>query len=693
MAYEPELERLERRYQDDPARNFAQLAETYRKAGRLDDALTLLRGHLAERPNYVSGLVVLGRCLLDQQNDGEARETFERVLGVDGEHIIALRALGEIAERGGDVSQARTWFGRLLEVDPMNDEAEAAMQRLAQAAEAPAAPPEPAVPAEPSLAEELQAEIEAEAGSGYPEAEETDLVQLPDPAAFESAQEPAEQDLMEQAPESEYQLEEVSDEFMPRATYAQPVDVEQIGHIEISSSLPEEEPLISASAEVPEEYNFPTGEQEADFGFGEAEEAAGQAGMDGTDGMGSMAGLEPTAADVSGDEAPAEDLGAVPFDDELGWGAGERVSRQLSREDIEEATHAHEESVEAAAVSELPGLETTELPTGEEAPPPVEGLEAGETLAEVVPLAGLEPTEAGTETTEAAEEEAPVEFVSMPAPEGADQALEIVSEEIEPVVPEVPAESEEAAFDATGEVVDRATAERRASLMGLPLIEEPAPEAPLVLDAQPEPVVTETMAELYARQGLFAEARDVYEQLLRQRPGEPRLQARLAELSRPGARATAWAAADTGAQSVRAMLLEVLASRPGAPAPAAAPPVVPVAPVAPVEPPPMEAAFGGESAEREDEALGAPTRPASDEVSLAAIFGEPSAPPRTSAAAEIAREPAPKATRAVGGFSFDEFFGKPGAAEAKADTPSRRDTLADDEGEEAFKDWLRGLKS
>jgi hypothetical protein len=61
-------------------------------------------------------------------------------------------------------------------------------------------------------------------------------------------------------------------------------------------------------------------------------------------------------------------------------------------------------------------------------------------------------------------------------------------------------------------------------------------------------------------------------------------------------------------------------------------------------------------------------------------------------AAEIAREPAPTSARAAGGFSFDEFFGKPAAGEAKPDDRSRRDTLADDEGEEAFKDWLRGLK-
>jgi len=103
----------------------------------------------------------------------------------------------------------------------------------------------------------------------------------------------------------------------------------------------------------------------------------------------------------------------------------------------------------------------------------------------------------------------------------------------------------------------------------------------------------------------------------------------------------------------------------------------------------MDAAFGGVSPA--EESLGAPTRPASDEVSLAAIFGDPGAP--APQAAPPVREPATKATRSGGGFSFDEFFGRPVAGEAKPDDRSRRDTLADDEGEEAFKDWLRGLKS
>jgi len=46
-----------------------------------------------------------------------------------------------------------------------------------------------------------------------------------------------------------------------------------------------------------------------------------------------------------------------------------------------------------------------------------------------------------------------------------------------------------------------------------------------------EPVVTETMAEVYAKQGLYEQARETYEKLLQQRPGDPALERKLAEIS------------------------------------------------------------------------------------------------------------------------------------------------------------------
>ena len=553
MAYEPELERLERRYQDDPARNFAQLAEAYRKAGRLDDALTLLQGHLTERPNYVSGLVVLGRCLLDQQNDAEARATFERVLGVDGEHIIALRALGEIAERGGELAGARQWFTRLLDVDPMNEDAEQALQRITEAGlapEAPAAPaeapvsiasllldePEPASPA--AVVEEPAAEPPVVAESPSPALPETYAVPQVEEVSWSGRTAEFSGEEPEAEAEPEFVLEESEERFMPRPSGAHPRDVEPIGDLEITSQLEEEESPIGAVPDVEESFQFPTGEREVDLGLPDVQAAADQ------------------LADEGPGRAPgSQEAGITPFDDTLGWGAGERISRQISREDLAEIAKAHEAT--AAPVSELPGLESTEIPTADAGigVGPVEGLQALEP-GEVEPLEGFEATAGG-----GIPDEEPIQFVEQ-------EPVVVVNEEIIPVVPDVLEESDEAVMDASGEIVDRATAERRASLMGLPLLDgsEAEPEAPLVLEAEPEPVVTETMAELYVKQGLLDEARHVYERLLARRPGDARLRARLADLeaaAKPLRASVQFAAARSGGQSARGMMVAVLAARPG----------------------------------------------------------------------------------------------------------------------------------
>ena len=130
MAYQSEIEKLEQRYEEHPKQWFAALADAHRKAGKLDLALEYVRGGLEMRPDYASAHIVLGRCLLDKRDDVEAAEAFERVLQLDAENIIALRSLSEIAERCSDLAAARGWLARLLEVDPMNDEAQTMLDRL-----------------------------------------------------------------------------------------------------------------------------------------------------------------------------------------------------------------------------------------------------------------------------------------------------------------------------------------------------------------------------------------------------------------------------------------------------------------------------------------------------------------------------------------------------------------------------------
>ena len=146
MAYTSEIEKLEKRWAENPkGRNFAPLADAYRKAGELDRAIELCTAGLERHPDYVSAHIVFGRCLIDQKNDAGASDVFRKVLTLDPENVLALKILAEIAERGGRFGEAADWLSHLLSADPMNgDAAEALARAKSKAAQsAPKQTPEP----------------------------------------------------------------------------------------------------------------------------------------------------------------------------------------------------------------------------------------------------------------------------------------------------------------------------------------------------------------------------------------------------------------------------------------------------------------------------------------------------------------------------------------------------------------------
>ncbi|HEV2670120.1 MAG TPA: tetratricopeptide repeat protein [Gemmatimonadales bacterium] len=147
MAYTSEIEKLEARFNDNPkGRNFAPLADAYRKAGLIDNAIALCQNGLLLHPDYVSAHIVYARCLVDKKDDPAAQGVFKRVLELDGENIIALRALADLAERNGRSEEEVEWLSRLLNADPMNGDAAEALTRAkgkVAAKPAAAAPPQP----------------------------------------------------------------------------------------------------------------------------------------------------------------------------------------------------------------------------------------------------------------------------------------------------------------------------------------------------------------------------------------------------------------------------------------------------------------------------------------------------------------------------------------------------------------------
>jgi translation initiation factor IF-2 len=257
-----------------------------------------------------------------------------------------------------------------------------------------------------------------------------------------------------------------------------------------------------------------------------------------------------------------------------------------------------------------------------------------------------------------------------------------------------------------------------------------------------EPVLTETMAELYLRQGHLDEALRVYQALLAQRPADARLRARVEALTPGGKQGQG----DTG-ESLPDFLRRIMTARLDA-APEPAPPAPPSPP--PPSAPSVASRAPAPAGESRSDVPGEATRPAGDAISLDEVFGDegpqraaPSAAPL--AAATPPGPPAPPAPPApvpeqTLGFSFDQFFsamapggsGVPGApAGAAGDAAARGGEggggggsgggagrepgaspealgargagrasgpktrpQAEDEGDlDQFQAWLRGLKS
>jgi len=543
-----EIEKLERRYAENPqGLTFAPLAEVHRKNGDVARALELLRPGLEHHPEYIPASIVLGRCHLDVGDLPAAEAAFSHVLALDGENVIALKALADINERLMRFDDAERWLHTLLSVDRSNDEARDQLARVETA--------------------RRQAHL---ASSANPDTE--DLMASPLDLAVEATLSP-------------------SDGSPPA-----PVTVAAAAPEDESSLLEEEEPLIAWVADAGTEATaeaipLPL----ADLDRDEADELGAQAPPEGLE-------LEEPVAPAE----PVEPIVGLVGRDEETFGELEEF-RVETAEDIVLRSSGGSEFQVPDASEEL----------SYKVPPPPRPFEedlplvsaADESASPVVDRWTWAPTE--------------------PEPETA----------TEPAIPESVPER----FDV-----------------------EPATTAEMVAPpAEPQLVVTETMAEVLLEQGHAAEALRVYRELESRAAGDPRLLRKIVELETAEAAAPAprraYAARDTQGQAVGEFLRGVLAARPPtvAPAPAATPPS---------PPPGLEAA-------------GAPTRPAPDALSLSSVFGE-----EASASPPAVPAPAPPG---AGGVSFDEFFGPAGSTGTPRSgrTP---DPKSDDLDQ--FHAWLQNLK-
>ena len=99
---EPEgrIAELEGRVERDPASPaFAALAEEYRKAGRLEEAVTTCRRGLEHLPGYITARVTLARTLSSLGEFAEALQHLQDVLEDSPDNLAARQTLYEVRRR------------------------------------------------------------------------------------------------------------------------------------------------------------------------------------------------------------------------------------------------------------------------------------------------------------------------------------------------------------------------------------------------------------------------------------------------------------------------------------------------------------------------------------------------------------------------------------------------------------------
>lgn len=129
--YSPLIYNYLRKYQEDPtSRVFAPLAEAYRKAGLIEDAIEIAREGLRIHPQFVGGKVALARALFDKEQYDQVIEVLSAVVQDVPDNLIAQRLIADSCLMLGMNTEALSAFKMLLYFSPEDSELAKIVQEL-----------------------------------------------------------------------------------------------------------------------------------------------------------------------------------------------------------------------------------------------------------------------------------------------------------------------------------------------------------------------------------------------------------------------------------------------------------------------------------------------------------------------------------------------------------------------------------
>ena len=712
MASSPKIDELRKKFEENPRRYFAPLAHEYRKAGDTEQAIAICREYLPQQPGHMSGHIVFGQALFEAKQLDEAKTVFETALSLDPENLIALRHLGDITLAAGDKEAATGWYRRVLDADPRNEETQAI---LAQIEPKPAAAPiaTPATPAQatPTSKTMPMPAAKPSAASSAPTVVMQAMRPLPKLGATHVPAAPA-APAAAAPPSASGSASAAADAPAPPAA---PTPVAPIPSLSTAPTVPLKVPAVPSEPAPTEEIRLEGLTHGADSA---AKVAAGSSSLPATLIMETPHGLAPATetpavAPAMGLETTAVASNDAPID-------------SFSLDGLETTSLAASTPPPAPPAQPIE-LDVVAAVPAPEAPPATPPIAAPVIELDLPPAAAPAALPAiDLDFAAAAPAAAPEPPPAMP-PAPAEDAGGLVDLEIDipaapaPAAPEVQAAPAPAPAPSPSPTTEPGAV---AATVTAPAPEATAPEfAPLEIElpaSAPEsgPFVTETMAELYLKQGHRDEALRVYRALQEQRPGDATISAKISELSnQPPADAApvappvassappAPALPPSQGPTIRSLLVLIAMRRPGYRPEVARENGAGVAP----------ATNGSASAHGVDvlASLWNGAAPSPDEESAALVLSAAFADLRGdshasgaldlsgAAAAAMAERAAAAAALASGApaapssFSFDKFFSQRVTAEHAAQVAREGASGAPAESREdvaKFTQWLEGLK-
>jgi tetratricopeptide (TPR) repeat protein len=129
--YHPLIYQYLRKFQEDPrSRVFAPLAEAYRKAGLVEQAIQVAREGLEIHPHFMGGRVALARALFDQKEYQQVIDELAPVVRDVPDNRVAQKLLAESYLILGQVAQALDSYKMLLYFNPLDTETARLVQEL-----------------------------------------------------------------------------------------------------------------------------------------------------------------------------------------------------------------------------------------------------------------------------------------------------------------------------------------------------------------------------------------------------------------------------------------------------------------------------------------------------------------------------------------------------------------------------------